>query len=365
MGMKAFQFRLYPTKSQAEQLQWRLDRYRELYNACLEERREAWRQGKILSFYDQRYELLEVKEVRSEYRDLGSQILEDVVRRVDLAYQAFFRRRKQGDKSGFPRFKGRDRYNSFTLRQRCGWKLSEGRLVISKIGSIKVRWSRNVQGSIKTVTIKRSVDQWYVCFSCDLGNAEPYLKEGPSIGIDVGLEAFATLSDGTRIENPRYYRQGEEVLAQRQRRLSLKNKGSKRRAKARLLVAKAHRKTRDQRKDFHHKASKKLVDQFALIGVEDLNIKNMVKNRRLAKSISDAGWAQFLSMIEYKAEWAGAQFVKVNPSGTSQTCLCGERVEKDLSVRHHNCAACGLSLPRDQVSAMLILARAEPSGVAA
>jgi putative transposase len=361
---RAYVYRLHPTVAQTASLLWRLNRCRELYNACLEERREAFRHGVSVGRYDQSRQLVEVKAVRPEYREIDAQVLQDVVWRVDRAYQEFFRRCKTGKTPGYPRFKGRDRYDSFTHRQ-TGWKIVDGRLVLAGVGPLKVRWSRDIAGTVKTVTIRRDADQWYVSFSCDLGDPAVAPKTGPSIGVDVGLEAFATLSTGERIENPRHFRRGEATLAKRQQRLARRQRGSKRRAKARLLVAKAHRKTRNQRRDFHHKTARALVDRYALIAVEDLNIRGMVANHSLAKSINDAGWGTFLACLEHKAEGAGVRVVRVNPAGTSQTCVCGARVEKALSERWHECASCGLSLPRDQVSAMLILGRADPSGVAA
>jgi len=182
---------------------------------------------------------------------------------------------------------------------------------------------------------------------------------GPAVGLDVGLEKFAALSDGSVIENPRYLRKTEKRLKHAHRALSRKQKASRNRKKARLKVARLHAKIRSQRRDFLHKASRRLVNTYSMVAVEDLAVRNMVKNHHLAKSISDAGWSEFLTMLCYKAEEAGSRVVKVNPSGTSQECSrCGTTVAKDLSVRLHKCPHCGLVVDRDVNAARNILARA-------
>jgi putative transposase len=359
---KAFVYRLYPTSKQAEQLTWVLDRCRELYNAALQERRDAYRMArKTISYYEQKRELPGVKEVRPEYRQVGSQVLQDVIQRVEWAFAAFFRRCQAGEKPGYPRFRGRDRYDSFTYTQ-AGWTLTdEGRLVLAGIGALKVRWSRPLQGTIKTVTIRRSAEQWFVCFSCVLQEPQPEPPDRPATALDVGLEYFATLADGSHIDNPRYLREADAVLARRQRRLQTKKRGSKNRRQAGVLVARAHRRIRNKRLDFHHQQARKIVDRHGAIAIEGLRIKNMVRNPHLAKSISDAGWNQFLTILTHKAEEAGVVVVVVNPAGTSQVCSgCGRSVPKMLSDRWHSCPYedCGLSLQRDHNSAREILNRA-------
>jgi putative transposase len=348
---RAYQYRFYPTAAQAAGLATVLWRCRELYNACLEERIEAHKHGTSVNLYSQKRQLPGIKEVRPEYKLLNSQMLQDVVYRVDRAFVGLFRRKKAGLKGGFPRFRGRDRYDSFTLTQ-TGWKLAEGRLVVTEIGLLKVRWSRPLEGAVKTVTIRRDADQWYVSFSCVVDMADPVVDASlPMIGIDVGLEHFLTTSEGEHIANPRHFRTGQAALSKRSQALSRK--------KAKLLVAKAHRKVRNQRRDFHHKTAKALVDGHSRIAVEDLRIANMVRNHALAKSISDAGWGQFLSILSSKAEGAGCTVIAVNPAGTSQTCSgCGTLCPKALSTRRHHCDHCGCSLQRDVNAARNILARA-------
>jgi putative transposase len=286
--------------------------------------------------------------------------LQDVLRRVNRAFDAFFRRVKAGQKPGYPRFRGRDRYDSFTLTQ-AGWKIKVGRLNLTGIGAIKVKWSRDIQGTIKTVTIRRDADQWYVCFSCVVDVERPAPPNRPATAIDVGLEYFATLADGSHIDNPRYLREADDILTRRQRRLQTKKRGSKNRRRAKMLVAKAHRRIRNKRQNFHHQEARKLVDRHGALAIEGLRIKNMVRNHCLAKSISDAGWNQFLTILVTKAEEAGLRVVVVNPAGTSQVCSgCGRSVPKTLSDRWHTCPYedCGLSLQRDHNTARALLNRA-------
>jgi putative transposase len=358
---KAYRYRLYPTNSQAEQLQWVLDRCRELYNAALQERRDAYRMAGVkVGYYAQKRELPGVKEDCPELGHVGSQVLQDVLGRVDLAFQAFFRRVRAGEKPGYPRFKSYDRYDSFTYSQ-AGWKLDDGRLLLAGIGALKVRWSRPIQGTIKTVTIHRSAGQWHVCFSCVLDVPQPPTPDRPATALDVGLEYFATLADGSHIDNPRFFRKDEEVLARRQRRRDHKKRGSKNRRRANLLVAKAHRRIRNKRLDSHHQEARKIVDRHGAVAIEGLRIQNMVRNPCLAKSISDAGWNQFLTILTTKAEEAGLVVVVVNPAGTSQVCSgCRRTAPKTLSDRWHTCPYedCGLSLQRDHNSAREILNRA-------
>src|SRR5919202_6287236 len=204
---KAFLYRLYTTAKHAEQLTWILDKCRELYNAALQERRDAYHMArKTITYYEQKRELPGVKEERPEYREIGSQVLQDVIQRVEWAFAAFFRRVRAGDKAGYPRFKCRDRYDSFTYSQ-AGWKLDASRLVLAGIGALKVRWSRPIQGTIKTVTIHRNADQWHVCFSCVLDVPQPAAPDRPATALDLGLEYFATLADGSHVANPRYFRE--------------------------------------------------------------------------------------------------------------------------------------------------------------
>lgn len=331
-----------------------LRRCRELYNAGLEERREAWRKrGVSVTMAGQSAQLPDIKEVRPEYRDVHSQVLQDVLTRLDRAFQAFFRRFKAGEKPGYPRFQGSNRFNSFTYKQfGNGATLDNGFLVLSKIGRVALRWSRPLEGTPKTVTIRREADGWYVCFSCAEAPTHPLDPTGQETGIDLGLESFATLADGTMIHNPRCYRRAERRLKTAQRQVSRRKNGSARRRKAVKLLAKAHLKAKRQRQDFQHKAALALVRQYDTIYHEDLQVGNMLKNHHLAKSIADAGWSTFLSILTFKAACAGKRVVAVNPAYTSQTCSgCGVMVTKGLSIRWHACPDCGTSLHRDHNAA--------------
>jgi putative transposase len=288
---KTFKYKLQPTTQQEGTLAFVVRQCCELYNAGLEERREAWRMSRVsITMAGQSAQLPDIKAARPEYQDIHSQVLQDVLTRLDRAFQAFFRRVRHGETPGYPRFKSSTRYDSFTFKQfGNGATLDNGFLVLSKIGRIAVRWSRPLEGAPKTVTIRREVDGWYACFSCADVPVQPLSATGQEIGIDLGLEAFATLADGTRIVHPGWHRRAERRLKTAQRRISRRKKRSNRRRKAVVLLAKAHLKMRRQRQDFHHKVALRLVRQNDTIYYEDLQTANMVKNHHLAKSISDAG----------------------------------------------------------------------------
>lgn len=385
MPIKSYKYRIYPTRKQSATLQWTLDRCRELYNAALQERKEAYKYArKSVTYNQQSAELTEIKaEVRTEYQEIGSHVLQDALKRVDRAYKAFFRRLKAGEKPGFPRFQGRDRYDSFTFPDKAGWKLipsetKNGKLALTGIGHIKIKMHRSVQGQIKTATIKREGDQWYAVFVCEVEAQKKLPYTDLATGLDLGLLHFATDSSGNTIENPRYLRKSEKKLERLQKSLSRKKRRSNRRKKAVKLVAKAHRKVRNQRKDFLHKESRILVDTYETIVFEDLAPSNMSHRPKpkqdedgkylpngaaakggLNKSIQDAGWGQFVQYCTYKAANAGVTLLLVNPHNTSQMCSsCHEKgPHKDLSVRTHTCIHCGVVLDRDHNAAINILQR--------
>jgi putative transposase len=353
---KTFKYKLKPIPQQEQAMEFVLRRSRELYSAALQERRDAWQKcGVSVTVASQSAQLPAVKEERPGYHDIHSQVLQDVLTRLDRAFHAFVRRVQAGERAGYPRFQGATRYNSFTYKQfGNGATLDRGFLVLSKIGRIALRWSRPLEGTPKTVTVSRVADGWYVCFSCADIAVELLPLTGQETGVDVGLTSFATLSNGEHIFNPRWYRKAERQLKTAQRCVSRRKKGSHRRRKAVTLLAKAHLKVQRQRRDFHHKEARKLVQHHDMIYLEDLQVANMVRNQRLAKSISDAGWAQFRAILEAKAGYAGRRVVVVPPAYTSQDCSdCGWRVRKSLSTRTHICPNpdCGLVLDRDENAA--------------
>jgi putative transposase len=353
---KSFKFRIYPTKSHIEKLEMTLDLCRELYNAALQERRDAWNLNRIsISYEEQSNQLPEIKMIREDLKFVYAQVLREPLRTLDKAFRAFFDRIKRNVKAGFPRFKSASRFNSFCYPQN-GFSLTGNKLQLSKIGTIKIKLSRSVIGKIKTCTIKREIDKWFVIFAVET-IAETLPKTGKKVGIDAGIESFITLSDGVQIENFKYFEKTHKKLRVAERRVSRRRKGSNRRKKAALQLCKIHRKIKNQRSDFQHKISTHLIKTYDLIAIEKLNILGMSKGI-LAKQIHDVAWSGFFRKLKYKAENAGKSVVEVNPSGTSQTCICGETVKKSLSVRWHKCDACGLSEHRDIVSAQVILQRA-------
>lgn len=375
---KTFKYRIYPTKEIERKLFWVLTRCRELYNAALSERKDAYKYaGKSISYYDQQNDLPEIKaKIRQEYQDIAAHVLQDVLRRLDRAFQNFFRRCKTGENPGFPRFQSRNRYDSFTYPDGAGWKLDGQYLHLTKIGKAKVKLHRPLEGKIKTVTIKREVDEWYVTFSCEMPEPEKLPVSYEDVGIDLGVTHLATLSTGEMIEHPCYYRKAQKVLEKRQQALARKKRGSHRRDRARQAVAKAHRKIARQRKDFQHKAAKKLVERYQVIVFEDIQTGNLTRKPKpkedengkylpngasaksgLNKSILDAGWETFVSICSIKAAWAGREIIKVDPRLTSQICSqCGQIKKKDLSERWHSCD-CGAELDRDVNAAINILER--------
>ena len=281
----------------------------------------------------------------------------NVAVRVDLAFKAFFRRCQQGDPSGFPRFKGEGRYDSFTYPQaKSAFRLDDKGLRLSKIGCLRLVQHRPLNGILKTCTIQRTATgKWFVTIVCEV-EAEPLPESAEAVGIDVGLEQFATLSNGDQISNPRFFRTEEKALANAQRRLSKASKGTSQRKKARKTVARVHERICNRRHNFAHQQARKLVDQFGLIAVEDLYVKGMIQNRCLSKSISDAAWSKFRQCLSHKAEEAGRILVAVNPAYTSQDCsACGHRLRKTLSMRQHVCPCCGLDMNRDENAARNIL----------
>jgi putative transposase len=377
---KAYKFRLYPTKAQERKLEYTLGLCCELYNAAVDERRSAYRMcGVSINYYDQANQLPAIKQVRPDLSEVFSQVLQDVLRRVDKAFKGFFSRVKQGIKAGYPRFLRKGRYASFTFPQ-GGWSIKNDKLTLSKIDILKVKLHREVIGQVKICTIKREGHKWFVVFSVEYEFDCPETHAGPSVGIDVGLEYFASLSDETQIENPRYYRKAEKHLAKCQRKAAkVRNlpKNDPRKIKAKYALTKAYNKAANQRKDFLHKLSTKIAKFYRVVCVENIKPANLFRRPKpkpdeatgqflpnnaatksgLNKSIADAGWSTFIAMLDYKVAYTGSQLVKVSPAYTSQICPnpeCGRIKPKDLSERWHICE-CGVRMPRDIASAKVIL----------
>ncbi|HKC75410.1 MAG TPA: transposase, partial [Chloroflexota bacterium] len=300
-----------------------------------------------------------LRAIRRECPDIAAvnfSMLQAICRRAQRAYENFFRRVKAGGPAGFPRFKSSRRFDSVTFPSYGdGCRLKENRLYVQGVGTLKVKLHRPVSGTIKTVTLKRVGQRWYVVIVCEVA-VVPLPATGQAVGIDLGLASFLMTDTGKPVDHPQPLRAARARLRRAQRSLARKKRGSRRRQKQRRRVARLHEKIANVRRDFQHQTAHKLIVAFDVLCHEDLAIKNMVRNHALARSISDAAWGQFIAILVGKAAGAGRQTVAVHPRDTSQTCVCGEPVPKDLSERWHLCARCGLSLPRDQVSAMLIKA---------
>ncbi len=356
---KTYLYRLYPTKKQLKALETTLEECRWLYNNMLACRKDAWEQEqRSVSYYESKARIPLLKQERPSLKSVHSQVLQNVTERVELAFQAFFRRVKQGEKEpGYPRFKGQGRYDSFTFTQ-SGFSITHDyRVCLSKMGSIKMVYHRPIKGKVKTCTIRRSATgKWYISFSVEY-EPERLREVSTQVGIDVGLKTFATLSNGEEIENPRFFRQEEKALAKVQRKQSKLASGTPERRKHRKAVARVHERIRFRRANFTHQHSRQIVDRFGVICVEDLHVKGMTHNHCLAKSITDASWSEFFNKLSCKAEEAGRQFIKVNSAYTSQTCsTCGHRQKMPLDLRVFDCPCCHVHLDRDLNAAKNICA---------
>jgi len=336
-----------------------LETHRRLYNICLDYRKLAYEIYRAtITYSDCSRWFKHEREFNPYFARLNFSSAQATMRRLDKTYVAFFRRAKAGKKPGFPRFKGRDRFNSIEFpAYGDGIKLNGERLRIQHVGTIRVKLHRLIEGKIKTVTLIREADKWYVVFSCDLGNVRVEPSANPAVGIDVGLSSFLTTDTGKKEPNPRYLKTALPDLRRKQRSLSRKKKNGMNRRKARKVVAKTHARVKNRRREHHHQVSLKLVRRYGFIAVESLNIDEMLKNDRYSRAINDVAWGNFVLTLRSKAESAGVEFVAVNARGTTQECsACGQVVPKDLFQRWHSCS-CGCSLDRDENAARNILAR--------
>jgi putative transposase len=360
---KAYRFRIYPSKEQRRILEQTLQTCRILHNSLLAGRRDSYRKtGRSPGYYEQKRSLIERKTNNTYMRQVHSQVLQDVALRLERGFENYFERIKKGEKAGYPRFKGWNRYNSFTYPQfGNGVVLKDGRLALSKIGSVRIFQHRPLPSdvTIKTCTIRRDVDKWYASLTVIIEDNQPQDCEGKSqVGVDLGLNSLVTLSNGEKVEPPKFLWKSEKKLKREQHRLSGKSKGSMNRRRQVIKLARIHGKIRLQRSDFNHKLSRTLVTRFDVIGFENLRIPNMMKNHRFAKSIADAGWGQLRGFTSYKAEEAGKRVETVDSYGTTRDCSrCGFHVPKNLSERVHECWNCGLMLDRDWNAARNVLNR--------
>jgi putative transposase len=355
--IKTYKYRLVPTRKQATALQTTLNLCRFLYNCALEQRKTQ-----RIGYVAQARQLTEMRHDSVAYTDVHVHVLQNALRKLDRAFDGFFRRIKSGQKAGFPRFKGRDRFDSFAFNN-TGFKLAGKYLQISKIGAIKLRLSRPIPkgAKIKSLVVKRGGQNWYACLAVEYAPvALP--ANASAIGLDMGIENFAALSDGTFIPNPRIYEAAQAELRRAQRRVSRRKKGSHRRRRAVERLRKVHERIANRRLDFLHKESTKLIRKYGIIAVENLNVKGLAAGI-LAKQVQDASWARFIQLLSYKAAEAGRRLVEVDCAYTSQTCPeCGVIKKKLLSEREHRCE-CGYITHRDTAAARIILGRIDPLGV--
>lgn len=376
--IRTYKYRLYPTNAQTATLNDLLDTGRQFYNYALQYRRERWQESRYSVTYNEQAAMW--RDWRNEASDdnplrlLNMTAGQQLLRRLDKAFAAFFRRIKHGETPGYPRFKGRNHFHSLEYRHGDGCKLftdKSGRTMfyMQNVGDIKVKYHRPLPAGckIKHVLIKRNLRKWYVCLQLEITGA--YVPQRPvcnPVGIDMGLlsllaasDCEASLWDGETLDNPRWLRQSLDQLRVKQRTLARRKKGSHRRRKAAYQVARLHQKIANQRSDFWHTATRKLAYTHSLIAIEDLSLRFMTRNDHLALSAHDAALGQFRQLLTYKAEEAGTQVIAVNPRGTSQVCSgCGVVVQKALNIRTHDCPHCGLSLDRDINAARNILALA-------
>jgi putative transposase len=352
---RTYQFRMLPNAGERSALERILLDNCETYNAALQERRDAWKlQRKSISLYDQYKQISDLRK-DPQFQWIAAEIQRDPLRRVDRAFKAFFLRSRNGQTPGYPRFRSKSRYNSFTLADHHPVVRAHS-IKIPLIGDIRTRSNRPISGTPKTCTIRRDGKRWTASVVCDIGPAPEKCAVSNPVGIDVGLTALATLSDGTVIENPRWTRKHESRIAAAGRRLATKQRRSKNRVRTVETLRRAHQRAADARRNYLHHISKRLVENYDLIAFEDLKIKNMAANRQLSKSIMDAAWGLLIWCIIYKAESAGKWAVPVNPRGTSQRCSgCGAVVPKTLADRIHACS-CGLTIGRDHNSGLNIKA---------
>lgn len=374
---RSFRYELRPTARQAQSLLVLLDAQRELYNAALEERIGAWKwERRPVSYFDQCRTLTELRTVRPDVLICGVKVCRGTLKRLDRAFQAFYRRCRSGETPGYPRFKGKHRWDSVQWEDIAGWKVTDaGRLYLRGVGHVKLNLHRPLRGVPKAITVKREGRRWYVSIRCVDVPAQPLPTTGMSVGIDRGIIAFVATSDGELVDNERFGRRAAQRLTAGQQDLARKKRGSRRRRLAVERVAAHHRRVRHQRADFAHKLSRRLVNDHDVIVLEDLRVANMVRRPKprpndeggfdpngasakagLNRSIHDAGWASLAQMVFYKAEDAGRDVILVPAAHTSQTCAeCGHVAAGNRHETTFRCLVCGHSDHADVNAARNIL----------
>ena len=380
--MKAYRYRLYPSRLQELALLRHLDLTRELYNAALQERRDAYRKSEVsITKAMQEKALLAVKEARPEFAvEVHAHVLQDVITRLDRAFDGFFRRVKAGKKAGYPRFKGKGWWDSFrfkecSTRTEDGWKWTtcgrpdtDGkRINLPKIGKVKIRMHRSLEGRPKTLTIKREGSEWYAVYTCEV-EEQALPAPDSSLGLDMGTRFLFTTSEGKHEPNPEWLSKSQRKVTLHSQSLARKKQGSKRRHEAKRCLAKAHLKVRRQRLDHAHKAARKLVQAHGTLVVEDLQPSRMVhSSSNLSRSIHDAGWTQFLSILDLKAASAGGRVIRVDPAYTSQRCYaCGYIQRENRRDETFRCLQCGHEDHADVNAAKNIREKGiDPAGYAA
>ena len=375
----SYQYKIKPTQEQVEKIARTLEMLRCQYNYLLAQRFDWHEQNRCPldrcplicqipelkeqpNYYSQKASLTQLKVDRPWYKEIHSQVLQEVPKKVEITFERWLKGDSNGKKSGRPRFKGVGQYKTFTYPQIKRHHFANNKITLSIFGDIKVIVHRPIPVGfdIKTVSVTKKADGYYVTLSLDdqtVPTIKPDFNSDNIVGIDVGLIDFYVASDGSRINAPKHLRKAERKLKSAQRRVERRKKGSNRGKKAIKKLAIQHKQVADTRKDFHFKTARTLLDKYDVIAVENLNIKGLVKTK-LAKSINDAGWGQFIIILSNKAENGGLKVITVNPNGTSQEgSNCGHKVKKRLSQRMHNCPVCHTSLCRDLNAAINIKAR--------
>ena len=377
----AYQYRLRPTKQQVIEIERWLSMLCAQYNYLLADRFNWYEQNRSSvnacplicqlperrdnpNYYSQKKTLPILKKTHPWYKEIHSQVLQDVVKRVKLTFERFLKGDSNGKRSGRPRFKARNRYRTFTYPQMKDGCLQGNLINLPKLGKVKVILHRPIPDGfkIKTASITKKADGYYLNLSLEdltVPSIKPDFNPNSITGIDVGLKEFLTTSEGKTVAIPQHYRKAQKRLRVIQKRVSRRQKGSNRKLKAIKQLSKQHKKVADKRKDFHFKTANNLLKKYDVIAVEDLNVKGLARTR-LAKSVLDAGWSSFLSILTNKAENAGLLVIPVKAHSTSQDCSnCGVKVPKKLHDRWHDCPNCGCSLDRDHNAAINIKNRAE------